>query len=157
MRWTRTLGNDVPVTTISDRFVPESGALKIQNVRIEDSGNYKCFLLRNGIVGQMTIQVEVLPQSEFTPKINDTVRKFEVMYGDPLNLPCQVEKQREKLNFACSWIIISDTNFEHDLLENTRAVLHREANKYISGRYICRVENNYGYDAVDFVVKIVGK
>ena len=154
MRWTRNDDNkDQSVTLISNRFVPESGVLRIQNIRVEDSGNYKCLLLRNGIVGQMTIRVEVLPQSEFAPKINDTNRKVEVMYEDNLTLPCKLEKSQE--NVIYSWTI--DTEFERDILKNTHAVLRRDARKFVSGRYTCRAENKYGYDETDFIVRINGK
>ena len=157
MRWTRndesTLSRDLSVTSISDQFVPDNGVLRIQNVRVEDSGNYKCLLIRNGIVGEKTIQVEVLPQSEFAPKINDMVRKFEVVYDTNLTLPCKLVKSQENVTY--SWTI--DTEFEQDILKNTRAVLRRDARKFASGRYTCRAENKYGYDETDFVIRINGK
>lgn len=157
MRWTRndesTLNKDRSVTLISDRFVPESGVLRIQNIRVEDSGSYTCLLYRNGIIGRKTIRVEVLPQSEFAPKINDTIRKYEVMYEHPLTLPCKLVKSLENVTY--SWTI--DTEYEQDILKNTHAELHRDARKFVSGRYTCRAENKYGYDETDFIVRINGK
>ena len=148
--WTR---NGVSVN--GDRFFPEDGQLRIQNIRIEDSGDYQCLLNRegHGVIDKRTIRVKVLPQSEFAPKINDTVRKIEVMHGDPLNLPCRLEKRRR--NVVYSWLI--DTKFEVNYLENTRATLQREVEEFDLGRYTCRAENEYGYDVVDFIVTIIGK
>ena len=101
----------------------------------------------------MTIRVKVLPQSKFAPKINNAIRRFEVMHGDPLTLPCKLVKSQENVRY--SWTI--DTEFEHDILKNTHAVLCRDAMKFVSGRYTCRAENQYGYDETDFIVRINGR
>ena len=136
------------------RFAPENEYLRIQNISTNDGGNYECRLRRNSqSIDKMTIQVEVLPQSKFAPKINDTIRRFEVMHGNPLTLPCKLVKSQENVTY--SWTI--DTEFEHDILKNTHAVLYRDPTKFVSGRYTCRAENQYGYDETDFIVRINGR
>jgi hypothetical protein len=137
-----------------EQFVPENKRLTIQDISIEDRGNYECHLRRGAqSIGKMIIRVEVLPQSKFAPKIIDTIRRFEVMYGKPLTLPCKLVKRQENVTY--SWTI--DTEFEQDILKNTRAVLYRDAGKFVSGKYTCRAENQYGYDETDFIVRINGK
>ena len=136
------------------RFAPENDYLRIQNINTDDGGNYTCRLRKGSqIIDEMTIKVEVLPQSKFAPKINDTIRRFEVMYGEPLTLPCKLVKRQKNVTY--SWTI--DTEFEHDILKNTHAVLNRDATKFVSGRYTCRAENQYGYDETNFIVRINGK
>ena len=50
---------------------PENGQLRIQNIRIEDSGDYQCLLVRDHLViGRKTIRVEVLLRSEFAQKMS---------------------------------------------------------------------------------------
>ena len=144
------------VTIRSGRcFSPENGRLTIHNIRMKDSdGNYQCSIFHNhGIVATKTIQIEVLPQSKFAPKIDDTNRRIEVAYGQPLNLPCRLKQQGESVTY--SWTI--DTEFEHDVLVNTTADLHIEAHKFVGGIYTCKAENEFGYDIADFSVKIIGK
>ena len=150
MSWFR---DDNIIGPESGRFAPEKDYLRIQNININDGGNYEC-RLRSGsnTIDKMIIQVEVLPQSKFTPKINDTIRRFEVAHGEPLTLPCKLVKKQENVTY--SWTI--DTEFEHDILKNTHAVLNRDATKFVSGRYTCRAENQYGYDETDFIVRING-
>lgn len=151
MRWTLN-GDSISTSNTSDRFVPGNGSLRIQNIRTEDSGDYGCVLLGSQVIDR-TIDVQVLPQSDFAPKINDTIRKFEIVYDGPLILPCKLEKSQENVTY--SWTI--DTAFEQDILKNTHAVLRRDARKFVSGRYTCRAENMYGYDQTDFIVTINGK
>ena len=136
------------------RFAPENDYLRIQNININDGGNYEC-RLRSGsnTIDKMIIQVEVLPQSKFTPKIDDTIRRFEVAHGEPLTLPCKLVKGQKNVTY--SWTI--DTEFEHDILKNTHAVFRRDATKFVSGKYTCRAENQYGYDETDFIVRINGR
>ena len=38
------------IAIVGDRFIPEDGQLRIQNIRIDDSGDYQCSLIRLGIV-----------------------------------------------------------------------------------------------------------
>ena len=138
----------------SERFAPENEYLRIQKIHTNDDGNYDCCLRRGSrSFGKMTIRVKVLPQSKFAPKINNAIRRFEVMHGDPLTLPCKLIKSQENVRY--SWTI--DTEFEHDILKNTHAVLCRDAMKFVSGRYTCRAENQYGYDETDFIVRINGR
>lgn len=148
MIWTRDNIN------ISDeRFTAENGRLIIDNVHMEDDGNYQCSIFRNGIQGTKTIRVEVVPRSEFAPMIDDSTRSIEVMYGDPLNLPCPLNEPRDDVVY--SWTI--NTEFEHNHIMNTRATLHRGADQFLGGSYTCRAENEYGYDVANFIVKITGK
>ena len=142
--------------TTGGRFTPEDGRLRIQNIRVEDGQDtYTCILFYNttGNAETRTIQVEVVPPSELAPRINDTNRKIEVMYGQPLNLPCPLEEPKDDVSY--SWII--NTEFERNYEENTQANLHREAHEFLGGIYTCKAENEYGYDMEDFIVKIIGK
>ena len=52
---------------------------------------------------------------------------------------------------------IVDTSNEFGLFTNATPSFHRDADKFIGGRYTCRVENNYGYDEQIFFVTILGK
>lgn len=152
MKWNR---DGQPVSR-EGRFFPKNESLRIQSVQSEDSGMYKCLLLgSNGaqIFGQKDIRVEVLPQSEDAPKINGAIRKLEVMYGDPLNLRCELVNSPDNVTY--SWTI--DTKFEHDILKNTQSVFHRNTRKFVGGRYTCRAENRHGYSETDFIVRINGK
>ena len=152
MLWTKGYG------AINDsRFTAERGQLRIQNIASEDSGSYECFLSDGSpsITHDriQVITVKVVPRSEYAPKINDSIRRIEMTYGDDLYLPCELEELKENVTY--SWTI--NTDFERDHLIDTRASLHRRSEEFLGGIYTCRVENNYGSDVVDFVVKIVGK
>ena len=122
---------------------------------MEDMGdNYACLLqLNDGNAFTKTIKVEVIARNELAPRIDDTNRRTEVTYGDPLDLPCFLDEPKDDVIY--SWTI--NTEFEHDHHVNTHANLHREAHEFLGGIYTCRAENEYGYDVVDFVVKVVGK
>lgn len=149
--------NDVTINCNS-AFYPENGRLTIRNIRKEANGTqYQCTIMdRNGrVLGPKTITVEVLPQSEFAPRIDDSKRNIEVVLGQPLNLSCRLKQQREDAAVTYSWTI--DTEFEHDVLINTSANLQIEAYRFLGGIYTCRVENEFGYDIADFSVKILGK
>lgn len=151
MHWTR---NNQLIAN-GTRFSAEYGRLRIQNIRMEDSGDdYKCHLLppRTSALAE-TIKVEVVARNELAPRINDTNRRMEVAYGQPLDLPCLLDEPKDDVTY--SWTI--NTEFEHDHKVNTRANLHKEAHEFLGGIYTCKAENEYGYDVVDFVVKVVGK
>lgn len=151
MYWSR---DNRPIQN-STRFSAENGRLRIQNIHMEDMrDNYVCDLqLNDGNAYSKTIKVEVVPRNELAPRINDVNRRTEVAYGDPLDLPCILEEQKDDVTF--SWTI--NTEFEHDHQVNTRANLHRQAHEFLGGIYTCRAENEYGFDVVNFVVKVVGK
>ena len=138
------------------RFMPSrNGELRIQDVRMEDAEiTYRCTLVvGNTAPDDRDITIEVLPRSVFAPSIDDTNRRIEVVYGEPLDLPCPLEQPKE--NVAYSWTI--NTEFEHDHIIDTHATLHRDSSKFMGGVYTCRAENEFGYDLADFTVKVVGK
>ena len=137
--------------TAEGRFTPEKGQLKIESISMDDKDVYKCFL--SDTSHPKTITVDVLPRSEFAPSINDSQRRIEVVYGEPLNLPCLLEEPKENVTY--SWTM--NTEFERDHLINTRANLYRSSSEFLGGIYTCKAENEFGYDVVDFIVKIVGK
>ena len=137
------------------RFTAENGQLRIQNIRMEDMGdNYACFLqLNDGNAFRKIIKVEVVARNELAPRIDDTNTKIEVADGQPLDLSCNLNEPKDNVTYT--WTI--NTKFEHDRQVNTRAYLHREVHEFLGGIYTCRAENEYGYDDVDFIVKVVGK
>ena len=141
--------------TAEGRFTPEKGQLKIERITMEDKDDYICFLIdtNSGDTFKKEITVDVLPRSEFAPSINDSQRRIEVVYGEPLNLPCLLEEPKENVTY--SWTM--NTEFERDHLINTRANLYRSSSEFLGGIYTCKAENEFGYDVVDFIVKIVGK
>ena len=137
----------------NDRFSPSNGKLTIQNIRNEDSGSdYKCTISHDGVNLNQAITVEVLPQHKFAPRINDSQRRIEVVYGEPLNLPCLLEEPKD--NVVYSWTI--NTILEHDVLVTSHGQLQKDADKFLGGIYTCRAVNQYGFDIVDFSVKIQG-
>ena len=143
------------ILTATDKYINENDQLTIRNIRIEDSGTFQCSLRRldpHEVITK-TIQVEVRPQSEYLPKITDLRRRVIVPYGQPLELPCQLEEPRDNVNY--SWTI--QTEFEHDHLVNTESILHRNRRQFLGGIYTCRAENQFGYDIADFAVNIDGK
>ena len=139
----------------NEKYMAENDQLTIQNIRMEDSGTFQCSLVRQNPhrVITKTIQVEVRPQSEYVPKITDLRRRVTVPYGQPLELPCQLEEPRDNVNY--SWTI--QTEFEHDHLVNAESILHRNRRQFLGGIYTCRAENQFGYDIADFAVYIDGK
>ena len=139
-------------------YYPQNGSLIIRNIHRRVNGtNYKCsLLLKSGAVsGSKTIRVDVLPQSEFAPRIDDSERNTEVVLGKPLNLSCRLKQHTIAAAVTYSWTI--DTKFEHAVLINTSANLQLEAHRFLGGIYTCRAENEFGYDIADFSVKILGK
>ena len=139
--------------TVVGRFTPEKGQLKIESISMEDKDNYTCFLIDTQLTLAKTITVDVLPTSEFAPSINVSQGRIGVIYGESLNLPCVLEAPKENVTY--SWTI--NTEFEQDNLINTRANLYRSPSEFLGGIYTCKVANEFGYDVVDFIVKIFGK
>lgn len=143
----------------NESYSPENGRLTIRNIRREANGtNYTCSLIRQSdsrVLDSKTIRVDILPQSEFAPRIDDSERNIEVVLGKSLNLSCRLKQQIEATAVTYSWTI--DTEFEHAVLINTSANLQIEAHRFLGGIYTCRAENEFGYDIADFSVKILGK
>ena len=54
--------------TAEGRFTPENGQLKIERISMEDKDVYMCFLIDTHILAK-TITVDVLPRSEFAPRM----------------------------------------------------------------------------------------
>ena len=149
MIWTR---DDMVI--IDGRFTPEDGRMRIQNIQESDEGTYRCSINRLGIVDQrfVTVTVGVLERDSLAPRIIKPSNPIEVMYGDPLNLTCQLEEQRDDVHY--SWTV--DTDYEDSHFENTTPVLHRDVHQFIGGRYVCKAENEYGYDEQVFYIRVLG-
>ena len=136
-----------------DRFIGEDGHLTIQNVRPEDADTYRCSLYRNGVHGFRDITVTVQAQDVLAPDIVEHQNPIQVVYGEPLDLICELEEAKNDVQY--SWTI--DTDFEQNHLVNTTQQLYKDPYEFLSGRYTCRAENQYGYDEELFFVKILGK
>ena len=142
------------IITNSSRFTAEFGRLTIHNIRRSDGDvQYRCIIQKPGEpnIGR-TIKVEVLPRHKYVPRINDTDRTIEVDLGQPLNLSCSLEEPRDDVVY--SWTI--NTELEHDILTSSSYV-HREPFTFVGGIYTCKAENEFGYDIVDFSVKVLSK
>ena len=149
MIWTR----DNALIT-NDRFTLEDGRMRIQNIQENDEGVYRCSINRLGIVDSRYITVNVLERSELAPRIVEPMNPIEVLYGDPLDLVCLLEVQRDDVLYT--WTVNS-ANFEDSHTRNTTPTLHRDAYQFLGGRYTCKAENKYGYDEQVFYVRILGK
>ena len=148
MIWSR---NDRSIT--DNRFTLENGRMRIQNIQESDEATYRCSINRLGIVDSRYITVAVLERSELAPKIVEPQNPIDVRYGDPLDLMCELEVQRDNVDYT--WIV--DTGFENSHNKSAIPSLHRDANHFLSGRYTCKAENEYGYDEQVFCVRILGK
>ena len=156
MRWI--VINDGRETAIQNgtRYTAENGQLTIRNIGLEKNGTtYKCELINHSpfVYENKVISVEVRPQSEYVPKIVDLRRRITVSYDQALDLPCQLQEERENVQY--SWTI--HTEFEHDHLVNYGANLRRDRGQFLGGIYTCRAENQFGYDIADFAIRITGK
>ena len=147
MIWTR----DNALIT-NNRFTPEDGQMRIQNIQETDEATYRCSINRLGIVGSRFITVHVLERDELAPVIFEPVNPIEVLYGDPLDLLCQLKVQRDDIHYIYMW-----TDVEDNLFRSTTPSFHRDAYSFVEGRYSCRAENEHGYDQQFFFVKILGK
>ena len=147
MIWTR----DNALIT-NDRFTLEDGRMRIQNIQENDEGVYRCSINRLGIVDSRYITVNVLERSELAPRIVEPMSTIEVVYGEPLDLTCQLEVQRDDVHYT--WTV--NTEFEHNVFQNTTSSLHRDAYRFLGGFYTCRAEDEYGYDQQVFFVRILG-
>ena len=148
MIWTR---NNMAIT--DDRFTLEGGQMRIQNIQESDEAVYRCSINLLGIVDSRDITVNVLERSELAPRIVEPSNPIEVMYGDPLDLTCQLEVQRDDVHYT--WTV--DTDYEDNHFKNTTPALHRDAYQFLGGRYTCKAVNEYGYDEQVFYVRILGK
>ena len=149
MIWTR---DNVVIS--DDRFTLEDGRMRIQNIQENDGAVYRCLLTSLlGIVDSRFISVNVLERSELAPRIVEPLNPIEIMYGEPLDLMCQLEVQRDDVHYT--WTV--DTDYEDNNFKNTTPTLHRDAYQFLEGRYTCRAGNDYGYDEQVFFVRILGK
>ena len=147
MIWTR--GNEV---VNDDRFTLEDGRMRIQNIQESDEGIYRCSISLLDIVDSRFITVAVLERDSLAPRIVEPSNPIGVMYGDPLDLMCQLEVQRDDVQYT--WTV--DTGYEDNLFQNTTPSLHRNPYQFPGGFYTCRAENDYGYDQQVFYVRILG-
>jgi hypothetical protein len=143
--------DDVVVT--DDRFIPEDGCLTILNIRNGDEGVYRCSISLLGIVGSRYITVNVLKRDSLTPKIVEPSNPMRVMYRDPLDLTCQLEVQRDDVQYT--WTV--DTDYEDSHFKIIALGLHRDAYQYLEGNYTCGAVLKFGYDRQVFYVEIQGK
>ena len=148
MIWTR---DDMVIT--DDRFTLEDGRMRIQNIQESDKGIYRCSINRLGIVDQRFITVNVLERNSLAPRIIEPSNPIEVIYGDLLNLTCQLQEQRDDVHYT--WTV--DTDNEDNYFKNTTPTLHRAAYQFLGGRYTCKAVNDYGYDEQEFYIRILGK
>ena len=150
MIWTR---NNTNVGITDERFIPEDDRLTILNIRDGDEGIYRCTINRPGIIDSRFITVHVLERHSLAPRIVEPLNLTQVMYGDALDLICQLEEQRDDVQFT--WTV--ETDYEDDQFKNTTPAFHRDAYGFLGGRYTCKAENEYGYDEQVFRVRILGK
>ena len=136
-----------------DRFTLEDGRMRIQNIQENDGAIYRCSIYRLGIVASRFITVNVLERDSLAPRIVEPLNPVEVVYGDPLDLTCRLEVQRDDVEYT--WIV--DTDHEDNHFKNTTPTLHRDARQFLGGRYTCKAVNEYGYDEQVFYVRILGK
>ena len=148
MVWTR---DGVLIT--SDRFTPEDGRMRIQNIQESDEGDYRCSISLQGIVDSRYVTVNVLERDSLAPRIIEPSNPLEVEYGDPLDITCQLEERRDDVHYT--WTV--DTDYEESHRKNATPSLHRDADEFLGGRYTCKAENIYGYDEQVFHVRILGK
>ena len=139
------------VISDGNRFIQSPEQLTIQNAHVKDSGIYQCALNQNGILVTTNITVVVKERSTLAPRIVEPKNPIEVTYGQPLDLMCQVVKEEE--NFCYTWTV--DTSHERNHFVKTTPRLYREPNDFDGGRYLCKIENQYGYDEQLFFVKIL--
>ena len=141
---------------IGDRhshFTPEDTQLIIEHISMENAGSYCCRLYRQGVIDSRCIEVVVREQADFAPQIAHLPpNPIQVMYGEPLNLTCELVEPQE--NVVYSWSI--NTQYEHNHMANTSATLVRQPKEFLSGGYTCRAENSYGYDTRVFFVTVQG-
>ena len=145
--------DNLAIHDAGNRFIQSPEQLTIQNATVNDSGSYLCVLYQNGIVDTTNITVVVHERSSLGPRIVDLENPIKVTYGQPLDLMCRLVKQKENVHYT--WTV--DTTHERDYLVNTTPRLYREPNDFVGGRYLCKAENQYGYDEQLFFVKILGE
>jgi hypothetical protein len=140
-----------------DRFTTEDGQMRIQNIEENDGGVYRCSIHLLGIVDTRYITVNVLERDSSAPRIVEPSNPIQVMYGDPLDLTCQLKEQRDIDDSDVQYTWTVDTVYEDNHFRNTTPAFHRDAYDFLGGRYTCRVVNEYGYDEQVFYVRILGK
>ena len=94
-----------------NRFTLEDGRMRIQNIRETDEAIYRCSIFHLGIVDSRYITVAVLERSKLAPKIIEQ-NPIEVRYGDPLDLTCELEVQRDNIDYMSTLTlktVISET------------------------------------------------
>ena len=147
MAWLR---DDVLIS--GDRFIPEDGRLTILDIGDGDEGVYRCSLRRLGIIASRYVTINVLERRSLAPRIVEP-NPIEVVFGDPLDILCQLEDQRDGVHYT--WTV--NTDYEDNHFKNATPAFHRNASQFLAGRYTCKAENEYGYDEQVFYVRILGK
>ena len=148
MRWTRNHSRVIR----DDRFTLEDGRMIIHNIQEGDEGVYRCTLHGVGDFDSRGITVVVLERDDLAPRIVEPNNTIEVAFGEPLDLLCQLERYSA---VRYTWTV--DTTSEQKHFHNTTPTLHRDAHKFVGGSYICKAENEYGYDEQVFYVRVLGK
>ena len=150
MVWIR----DNLVITAGEKFIPEDGRLTILNIGDGDEGVYRCSLRHLGIVDSRYITINVLEREILAPRIIEPSNPIEVVYGDPLDILCQLQEQRDDVQYT--WTV-NTGRYEDNHFKNATPTFHRDAYDFLGGRYTCKAENEYGYDEQVFHVRILGK
>ena len=145
--------HSIPIT--DDRYTLENGRMKIQNIQKDDEGVYRCIVRGMGNFYSKFITVVVLEWDELAPRIVEPNDTIEVAFGEPLDLLCQLKSLSSYGVVRYTWTV--NTTLEQNHFHNTTPSFHTNAYQFRGGRYICRAENEYGYDEKVFHVRILSK
>ena len=139
MIWIR---NGVIVT--GDRFIPEDGRLTILDIGDGDEGVYRCSIRLLGIVDSRYVTVNVLERDSLAPRIVEPSNPIEVEYGDPLDIMCELEEQRDDVQYT--WTV-STGRYEDNHFKNATSVFHRAGHflveLFLHENFQCVLLSNY--------------
>jgi hypothetical protein len=89
------------VVVTDNRFTPEDAQMRIQR---NDGGIYRCLIHQCVLVDSRLITVAVLERDSLAQRIVEPSNPIQVMYGDPLDLTCQLEEQKDDMQYT--WIVV---------------------------------------------------
>ncbi|KAF6212100.1 hypothetical protein GE061_012620 [Apolygus lucorum] len=116
------------------KYSAESGSLAIDDVQIDDEGDYKC-IAENKVGSQIHfIHLSVAEKPKVTIVTKNVQTNGDVNSGDDVVLMCNV---KGKPIPELSW-------FKDDLHLSTDRVIRFKASESKSGNYICKASNSYG-------------